>query len=143
MNSKLLRPSSDTVHSISLVLLEGDYSVCRFEPKTRIPPLSGPSDIYSLTTTHLETSLVCSTVAVPAGGRTDSGWRVLYVEGPIPFDLTGVIAGITSAVAAAGLPVFVLSTFDSDLLLLRGESLDKAIAALNGSGYLVATPAIM
>ncbi|WP_416416389.1 ACT domain-containing protein [Paenarthrobacter aromaticivorans] len=143
MNSKPVRPSNDTAHSISLVLLDGDYSICRFEPKTQVPPLSGPSDIYSLTTTHLETSLVCSTAAVPAGGRTESGWRVLYVEGPIPFDLTGVIAGITSTVAAAGLPVFVLSTFDSDLLLLRGESLDKAIAALNGSGYLVATPAIM
>jgi hypothetical protein len=82
-------------------------------------------------------------LSVGHSSRTESDWKVLNVEGPIPFDLTGVVAGITSVVAGARLPVFVLSTFDSDLLLVRGESLDKAIAALNGSGYLVAPPAIM
>jgi hypothetical protein len=45
----------------------------------------------------------------------EPGWRALYVNGPIPSGLTGMVAGITSAV----LPVFVISTFDSDLLFVR------------------------
>lgn len=124
--------------SIALELLEGEYSVCRFEPGARIPQQDEASGgVYSITSTHLETSVVCSTAAAPAGAICEHGWRALYVKGPIPFGLTGVVSGITTAVAAAGLPVFVISTFDSDLLLLRSETLDDAIEALEANDYSV------
>lgn len=129
--------SDDTVYTISLDLLDGDYAVCRFDPEETPPPRKDFRGIYSLTTTHLETSLVCSSDEVPEGAQREPGWRALYVKGPIPFGLTGVVAGITSAVASAGLPVFVLSTYDSDLLFLQSETLQLALDALRTGGYNV------
>jgi hypothetical protein len=122
---------------ISLSLLNGDYSVCKlqagYEPRTMHPA----SGILSITVTDRETSLVCPTGQEPEGATIEPGWRALYVNGPIPFGLTGVVAGITSAVASAGLPVFVISTFDSDLLFLNQDSIPEALSALEGRGYAV------
>lgn len=81
--------------------------------------------------------MVAAEHACPAADDVDPGWRCLYVDGPIPFNLAGVVAGLTTAVAQQGLPVFVISTFDSDLLLLRGESLEQSLQALREKGYLI------
>lgn len=131
--------ANETGYPICLDLLEGEYAVCRFKPGQLPPRASDFSGIYSLTTTQLETSLVCRTAQVPNGAQSEVGWRALYVKGPIPFGLTGVVAGITSAVASAGLPVFVLSTYDSDLLFLQSDTLQQAVGALTAAGYAVTT----
>lgn len=127
---------NDGPHTISLSLLDGEYSVCKvndYDPKRL------RTGILSITVTERETSLVCTTGQEPEHATVEAGWRALYVDGPIPFGLTGVVSGITSAVAAAGLPVFVISTFDSDLLFLKHETLTRALSALTDSGYSIAT----
>ncbi|WP_457637276.1 ACT domain-containing protein [Oceanithermus sp.] len=67
-----------------------------------------------------------------------SGFRALEVEGPLEFNLTGVLAGISNALAAAGVPIFVLSSYDTDYILIRSELVGKAIASLKQAGYKVA-----
>lgn len=122
-------------HPIRLSLLDGAYSVCKIESSRRMILTPG---IFSMTVTPRETSVVCARGSEPTGATVEQGWRALYVEGPIPFGQTGVVSGITTAVASAGLPVFVISTFDSDLLFLKEETLESALAALRNNGYLIA-----
>ena len=73
--------------------------------------------------------------AVPAGVRAQCGWRCLRVRGPLAFELTGVLASLAAPLAAAGVPIFALSTFDTDYLLVPGERLDEALAALGAAGH--------
>ena len=122
---------------IGLTLLPEHLSIYRFGPSFPAEQLSGFTGVWSVTRTRRELSVVAEEGACPVADEEDPGWRCLYVEGPIPFDLTGVVAGLTAVIAARGLPVFVLSTFDSDLLLLRGDSLDKSIQSLRDAGYSV------
>lgn len=123
--------------AISLTLLPEHLSVFRFQPSIPVAGLPKLTGVWSVTRTRRELSVVAEEGACPAADQEDPGWRCLYVEGPIPFDLPGIVAGLTTVIADAGLPVFVLSTFDSDLLLLRGESLDRSIHALRDRGYVV------
>ena len=58
-------------------------------------------------------------------------WSCVKVVGPFAFDETGVIAAITSVIAAAGIGVFVLSTFDGDHLLVKETDLQTAAAVLD------------
>lgn len=127
--------SKSEAHQIGLTLLDGKYSICKLSADYQ--PGQSPTGIVSVTVTERETSVVCPTGAEPDGARIEAGWRALYVDGPIPFGLTGVVAGITSAVASAGHPVFVISTFDSDLLFLQEDSLTDALRALTVSGYTI------
>ena len=71
----------------------------------------------------------------------EPGWRCLRIVGPLAFDLVGVLASVTVPLAASGIGVFVLSTYDTDLVLVKDEDLDRAADVLGGSGHRV-TPAI-
>jgi hypothetical protein len=118
----------------SLRLLAQSFVVCRFAADAPAPLGPGHTALWSLTRTADELSLVCEEALVPAGAEgLERGWRAIQVEGPIPFDETGVIAGLTVPLAAAGIPVFAISTFDTDYLLVRDADVNRAIAALERS----------
>jgi hypothetical protein len=67
----------------------------------------------------------------------ERGWRALALRGPIPFDAVGVIAALTEPLARFGIAVFVISTHDTDRLLVRHERLAHAIEALRLAGFTV------
>ena len=67
----------------------------------------------------------------------EGGWRALRIIGPLAFDLVGVIASITVPLAAADIGVFVVSTFDTDLVLVQDTDLDVAIDVLGGAGHRI------
>lgn len=116
-----------------LALLPDRFAVCRFAPDAPLPAwvFHESATVWSLTRTPRELSVVCPQDDLPPSVETaERGWRALEVEGPIPFGETGVIAAITAPLAAAGIPVFVLSTYDTDLVLVREVQLEGAITAL-------------
>jgi uncharacterized protein len=69
--------------------------------------------------------------------RREAGWRCLKVLGPLDFSLTGILAALAAPLAAAGIPVFVVSTFDTDYLMVKAENLDRAGATLSGAGHRI------
>lgn len=133
------KPTGSTP-AVSLTLLPNHLSVYRFDASTPLQDVGHLSGLWSITRTQKELSVVAQHNACPTADAEDPGWRCLYVNGPIPFTLAGVVAGLTTAIAQQGLPVFVISTFDSDLLLLRGESLNQSLKALRDHGYLIQSP---
>ena len=75
----------------------------------------------SITRTPDELSIVCDEDAVPADIKAERGWRTLRIEGPIPFEMVGVAAALLSPLAEAGISIFLVSTFDTDYLLVKDE----------------------
>lgn len=78
---------------------------------------------------------MCSEESAPETGRLETGWRALKVEGPLDFNLTGILAGIANPLARAGISIFAISTFDTDYVLVREVQLDNALAALRSAGH--------
>jgi len=91
----------------------------------------------SITRTDHELSIVCDETLVPEGVRAERGFVALRVVGTLDFSLTGIIARLTVPLAGAGVPVFVVSTFESDYILVRVEHRAAAIAALCGVGHIL------
>jgi hypothetical protein len=114
-------------------------AVCRLAPGEAIPAWvelrSQP--LVSITATAGELSLVVPEADVPAGVQAETGWRALSVRGPLPFHLTGILASLATPLAAAGIPIFALSTYDTDWLLVADDRLPAACAALEEAGHLV------
>jgi len=111
---------------LRLSLLDGRFAIARLVDSAPMPAAPATAALWSLTRTVNELSLVCDEQQVPAGARAERGWRAFALQGPIPFDQTGVIASLTAPLAAAEIPVFVLSTFDTDYLLVRESHLERA-----------------
>ena len=84
--------------------------------------------------------LVCRAGSVPSGIVSASGWRCLKLEGPFDFDVTGLVASFSDALARAGISIVVVCTYDTDYLLVRDKDLDRALSALDEGGYANRTP---
>ena len=120
-----------------LEILEDRLAVARLPPDEPLP--SWPSgDFLSITRTAEELSIVCDDRAVPHDVRAERGWRILKVHGPIPFETTGVAAALISPLADAGISVFLISTFDTDYLLVKEAGFADALRVLRDAGHQAA-----
>jgi hypothetical protein len=128
------------VRKLTVDVRPGVYAVARLAADAPMPArLLDQPGFVSLIRTPDELSVVCAADVAPAAGRVESGWRLLTVRGPFEFTLTGIMAALAGALAAAGVPLFALSTFDTDHLLVKDDDLDRATAALRESGHEVVT----
>ena len=93
--------------------------------------------LWAAVRTDGELSIVCAQDAVPADVRAQRGRRALEVAGPLDLAMTGVLAALSVPLAAAGVPIFVMSTYDTDYLLVGEDRLADALAALRGAGHRV------
>ena len=118
---------------MTLELLEKEYAVCRLAE----PVLPG-GEFVSLTMSAGEISLVCEAAAAPGGGAVERGWRGLRVAGVLDFSLVGILAALTSALAEADVPVFAVSTYNTDYLFVKEENLGAALRALAAHGHCLA-----
>lgn len=123
--------------SLALTVLDGRLAICRLPPASPVPEWATRGAITSITRTPAELSIVCAEEAVPADVPHRAGWACLQVAGPLAFSLTGILAGLSTALAAAGVSVFAVSTFDTDYLLVPASRLEEAVAALAAAGHEV------
>ncbi len=122
-----------------LVLLSDSYAVCRLDADAPVPEWGTRGTFSSVTRTSGELSLVCPDAQVPAGVERVCGWKILMVEGPLDFSLTGVLDSLIGPLAREGISVFSLSTYDTDYLLTKQEHVKEAIQVLEAEGYNVET----
>lgn len=116
---------------LTLSVLPDEYAVCRLAPDA-----AAPDHWLSITRTPDELSVVCLTERAPANAeRVESGWRILKLHGPFDFALTGILASVLTPLAAARVPIFALSTFDTDYVMVKAVDLDRAVAALTSARH--------
>jgi hypothetical protein len=123
--------------SLSLLLVDSDLAVARLHAGAGLPWWASASGFLSVTRTPEETSVVCEADRVPEGVRAERGFRALRVEGTIPFSVHGVLAAISTPLADARIPIFVVSTFDTDYVLVREAQVGDAVAVLRAAGHVV------
>ena len=119
---------------LALEVRPGRLAVCRFGPDEPLPAWVFHEDarFYCVMRTPEELSVLCPEDDLPPslGARAERGFRALRVSGTLPFGAVGVLARLTAPLAAAGIPVFVVSSYDTDYLLVREERLEDATRAL-------------
>lgn len=122
-------------HRLKFRHLEGTWAVCQLGAEDQIPDWAGRGRFVSITRTPEELSVVCPALHVPEGIRAQAGWACLQLAGPFDFALTGILASFVQPLAEAGVPIFALSTFDTDWVLIPEQHLERAFAALDAAGH--------
>jgi hypothetical protein len=127
--------------ALTLIPMTGTLAVCKLPPDAPLPDWAAGSSFFSITRTTDEFSAVCDQDVVPEGVRCERGWRCLRVGGRLDFSLVGVLASLVGPLAGALVSVFVLSTFDTDYLLVKEADFGRAVEALVRHGHsILATP---
>ena len=81
--------------------------------------------------------MVIAEASVPTGLNASRGWRMLKVHGPFAFDETGVVSALANPLARVGVGIFVISTFDTDYLLVQEEEIPAAVETLEHAGHRI------
>lgn len=121
----------------TLTVLPDEVSICRLGPDQAIPDWAHNRVFSAITRTRDELSIVCFADEVPDHLKAERGWRILKMEGPFDLSLIGILAGVANVLKASAISLFVVSTFDTDYVLVRKDKLGDAMAALTTDGYHV------
>jgi hypothetical protein len=106
-------------------------SVCSLPPDWSAR-LEGP--FYAAIRTPSETTVIVTEGEEPANAQIEPGWMALEIEGPIAFDQVGVLLRLLAPLAQAGVPIFAVSTYASDVVLIKSAGLGRALEALASAG---------
>lgn len=122
---------------MDLRVLPDRLAVCRLASDETWPAPPPGRGFYSATRVGDELSIVCAEDAAPEGARVEADWRALEVSGPLDFSMVGVMASLTAPLAEVEVSVFVISTFDTDYLLVHAAALERAVQALRVAGHRI------
>ncbi len=95
--------------------MEGLYAIAKFAGDVEIPAWAAASAFFSVTRTPEELSVVAAQSSVPAGLNASRGWRM----------------------ARVGVGIFVISTFDTDYLLVQQEEIPVVVETLEHAGHKI------
>lgn len=122
--------------NFTLELLPDTLAICRLDIDAHVPDWA-QGKFVSITRTSEELSIVCSQEFVPDNVQVEREWRCLRIVGKLAFSLVGVIARLSTVLADAGISVFVVSTFDTDYLLVKEANVERLFEALEKAGHSV------
>jgi hypothetical protein len=117
--------------------LPGSFAICRLAPSASLPELNWAAPFVSLTRTGDELSIVCPTDQAPADAKCESPWTCFKLEGSFPFSMTGILASFLDPLAANGIPIFAVATFDTDYVLVKEEVAATALETLQAAGHVL------
>lgn len=119
-------------------MLAVPVAICRLAPDTPVPAWAWDArEFLTISRTAQELSITADEAVVPQGIPAQRGYRALKVRGTLSFGLVGIVLQIIEPLAEAGLPVSVVSTHDTDYILVKGGDLAQATHALEVAGHHV------
>ncbi len=109
--------------------------MCRLSAGAKIPAWAWSGSFSSVTRTEDELSIVCAAESVPVEHQPKSPWVCFKVEGPFSFSEVGILASVIDPLAEKKVPIFAISTFDTDYVLVGEEHAEIALQALRDAGH--------
>lgn len=122
-------------HQLKFRWLPGPYAVVRLAPVAPVPDWAAKGDFISITRTADELSIVCPAGNLPPDVDSAHRWICLKLEGPFPFSQTGVLLSFIEPLSRNGVPIFAISTYDTDYVLIQEEFAGIAIGSLEQASH--------
>lgn len=115
--------------------LPGAYAIVRLPPDASVPEWVTKGEFTSSTRTADELSIVCLADNLPHDVDSQHHWICLKLEGPFPFSQTGVLLSFIEPLSSKGIPIFAISTYDTDYVLIQEEFVGAALSILDEAGH--------
>ena len=126
-----------TAPKLTFIILRETFAICRLDKDAPIPDWVFQGNLFSVTRTKDELSIVCPQINLPKGIICNQGWSCLKVRGPLDLSSTGIISSISSTLEQEGISLFSISTYDTDYVMVKEKDLEKAIFALTETGHRI------
>jgi len=121
-------------HQLKSRQLPGLYAIVRLSPDSPVPDWATRGDFTSITRTPDELSIVCPADNLPPDVHSPHRWICLKLEGPFPFEQTGVLLSFIEPLSRNDIPILAVSTYDTDYVLIPEEHA-RALDILREAGH--------
>lgn len=112
-----------------------DFSVCKVMDYSLV---NLNAEYCFVGKTDEEKSLVCVTSDVPSNViERDAGWKGFRIQGILDFSLIGILSKIADVLAKNSISIFAISTYNTDYVLIKKKSYQRALDILEHSGYVI------
>ena len=115
--------------------LTGVYAIVRLAPDEPVPEWATKGEFTSITRTGDELSIVSPAENLPSDAYLQHRWTCLKLEGPFPFSQTGVLLSFIDPLSSQRVPIFAISTYDTDYVLIQEEFVQAALGILDEAGH--------
>lgn len=120
---------------MKLKVINKDFSICKIENLSQV---DFSDEFCFIGKTDEEISLVCDTNNLPSNILSrDDNWKAFRIEGVLDFSLIGILSKISSLLAENNIGIFVISTYNTDYILIKKENFSKAIKLLKDNDYQI------
>ena len=120
---------------LTLKVLDVTLAICQLEPGSEVEEWSDGTGIFSVMRTDDGVTIVCSEDLVPEGAVCSKGWKCIRLVGHFDFTEVGVLSQLALPLAGANVPIFVMSAYNTDYVLVRKQDLQRASEALRTAGH--------
>jgi uncharacterized protein len=121
--------------SLKFRRIDGEFAIVRMACDAAVPEWATKGGFSSITRTAKELSIVCAVENLPSDVNSLHHWTCLKLEGPFAFSLTGVLLSFIEPLSANGVPIFAISTYDTDYVLIQEEFVANALNLLRQAGH--------
>ncbi len=123
---------------LTLTVLKDTFAVCRFPADAPIPAWALNNLLVSITRTEDELSILApENLIVKEGNPCEKEWKCLKIEGPLPFNQIGIMAGLAGPLARANISIFAISTYDTDYIFIKDKDLEATLGILSQEGHWI------
>lgn len=120
---------------MELKKIEYDFSVCKVDS---LEEIDMSQEFCFVGKTDEEISVVCMTEAAPENViEREDGWKAFRIQGVLDFSLIGILSKISAILAENKIGIFVVSTYNTDYVLMKEENYNNALALLEKEGYVI------
>jgi len=116
-------------------LTRSNYGIVRLAPEAAVPEWALQGEFTSVTRTREELSIVCPIENLPREVNSPHRWICLKLDGPFPFSQTGVLLSFIEPLSKNGIPIFAVSTFDTDYVFIQEEWSGAGLDFLRRAGH--------
>ncbi len=120
---------------ITLKMLDGSYAIGRLAAGELVPAWADGTGFVSISRTEEELSIVCRAERMPQEIHADRDWVCFQFLGPFAFDQTGIALAVIRPLSEGEVGIFLVSTFDTDYLLIKQPLLERAKRLLLDAGH--------
>ena len=122
---------------LTLKLIDEIFAIHSLPANSKIPEQVFSAPVYFIAKTYEEVSIVLPQSYELESDDVENDWRSLEVVGPLGFSLTGILSKIATVLANEQISIFAISTFDTDYILIKNNTLAAAVEALRANDYQI------
>lgn len=119
---------------MELKILEYNFTICKVKELNNI---DNDNEFLFIGKTDEEISIVCDDKHIPTN-YTDinRNWKCIKIMGTLDFSLIGILSKITTILATHNIGIFVVSTYNTDYILVKEDKIDLARECLEKNNYI-------